>query len=65
MFKDFFGRISSFLHIGGKDWIAFLLALALSFTVWLIHSLSGEYSGVMTVPVEAESKIEGRSNIST
>ena len=65
MLKDFFGKVASFLHIGGKDWIAFLLALALSFTVWLIHSMSEEYSGVMTVPVEAESRIEGRSNIST
>ena len=65
MFKDFLGKVASFLHIGGKDWIALLLALALSFTIWLIHSLSEEYSGVMTVPVEAESRIEGRSNIST
>ena len=55
----------SFLHLGGRDWIVLLLSLALSSTIWLIHSLSEEYSGVMTVPVEAESKIEGRSNIST
>lgn len=65
MLKNFFGKIASFLHLGGRDWIAFLLALALSFTIWLIHSLSDDYSGVMTVPVEAESKIEGRANVST
>ncbi len=65
MLKNFFGKMLSFLHLGGKDWIVLLLSLALSFTIWLIHSLSEEYSGVMTVPVEAESKIEGRSNIST
>ena len=65
MFKKFFEKLALSLHLGGKDWIVLLLALALSFSIWLIHSLSGIYSGVMTVPVEAESKIEGRAGVST
>ena len=65
MLKKFFEKLLLSLHLGGKDWIVLLLALALSFSIWLIHSLSGTYSGVMTVPVEAESKIEGRAGVST
>ena len=65
MLRNFFEKLSSFLHLGGKDWIVLLLSLALSFSIWLIHSMSGTYSGVMTVPVEAESNLEGRAGLST
>lgn len=60
-----FQRIAKALHIGGRDWIFLILALLLSFGVWLIHNLGLEYSGQMTVPIRAESSIDAHSNVST
>ena len=41
--------------------LAFLLAVFLAFSVWLIHNLSQNYSDLVTVNVWAVSNIEGRA----
>lgn len=60
-----FGRLRQSLHLGGRDWIFFVLALLLSFGIWLIHNLGQEYSGQMTVPVRAVSNLDGHAQEST
>lgn len=45
--------------------MVFLLALLLSFSTWIIHKLSLEYSVYLKVDVIADSNIEGRSNFSS
>ena len=58
-------RVSKALHIGGRDWIFLVLALLLSFGIWLIHNLGLEYSGQISVPLRVESNIDAHSNVST
>ena len=62
---SFFRKIASSLHMGGRDWVFFVLALLLSAGIWLIHNLGLEYSGQISVPVRAESNIDAHSNLST
>lgn len=52
-------------HLGGRDWIFFILALLLSAGIWLIHNIGLEYSGQISVPIRAVSNIDGHSNVST
>ena len=40
---------------------SFLVCLLLSFSIWLIHNLSQQYSDVVSVPVVAVSNLEGRA----
>ena len=44
-----------------KHGYSFLVCLLLSFSIWLIHNLSQQYSDVVSVPVVAVSNIEGRA----
>ena len=44
-----------------KNWPHFLLCLLLSASFWLIHNLSQDYAGTVSVPVVAHSEIRGRS----
>ena len=44
-----------------KHWPQFLLCLLLSASIWLIHNLSRNYSGAVTVSVLAKSSIKGRA----
>lgn len=46
----------------GRDGTVFLLSLVIASVIWLISNLSQEYSGVVSVPVTAESNIEGFSD---
>lgn len=46
-------------------WIQFLLCLLLSASVWLIHNMSRTYVNLVSVPVVAESNIEGRAGVSS
>lgn len=46
-----------------KRWPEFLLCLLLSSSIWLIHNLSQEYAGVVSVPVVAHSSITGRAAV--
>lgn len=60
-----FRKITRALHLGGRDWIFFLLSLLLSFGIWLMHNLGLEYSGQIAVPIRASSNIDGHSREST
>lgn len=44
-----------------RRWIGLVLCLVLSASIWLVHNLSQSYSDIVSVPVTAESDIEGRS----
>ena len=59
--RGFINRIFKLLNIGGRDWVAFLLALLLAFSTWIIHRLSLNYNVYLKVDVVAESNIEGRA----
>ena len=60
-----FRRLRGASKANGRDTIVFLLSLLLAFSIWLIHNLSRDYSGVVSVPVVAESSIEGHSRFSS
>lgn len=49
----------------GRDGVIFLLSLLLAFSIWLIHSLSQNYTKLVSVPVVALSNIDGHSDISS
>lgn len=63
--RSFLHRIFKLLNLGGRGWVVFLLALLLSFSTWIIHKLSLDYSVYLKVDVVADSNIEGRSKYST
>lgn len=48
-----------------KKWAQFLLCLLISAGIWLIHNLSQSYVNIVSVPVVAESNIDGRSRRSS
>lgn len=45
----------------GKEWLLLLLSLLLAFIIWLLHSLSLQYSVFFEYNVELISSLEGRS----
>ena len=48
----------------GRDLAFVLVSLVAAFVIWLIHNLSLDYSGVISVPVRLESNLPGRSALS-
>lgn len=62
--RNLFHRILSALNIKGRDWVVFLLALLLAFSIWVIHNLSLKYNNYMSVPVVAKCSIPGHSSVS-
>ena len=48
-----------------KEWLLLLLSLLLAFIVWLIHSLSLQYSVFLEYRVTLSTSIEGRSRTAT
>lgn len=44
-----------------KRWTQFLLCVLLSASIWLVHNLSREYTGVVNVSVLASSSLKGRA----
>lgn len=48
-----------------KHWVEFLLCIVLSASIWLIHVLGQPYSGIVNVPLNVRSNIEGRAEHST
>ena len=62
--KNLFHRILKTLNINGRDWVVFLLALLLAFSIWLIHNLALKYNDYMSVPVVASCSIPGHSSVS-
>ena len=51
--RNLFHKILSALNFKGRDWVVFLLALLLAFSIWLIHNLSFKYDEYLTVNVTA------------
>ncbi len=49
----------------GRDGVIFILSLLSAFSIWMIHSLSQNYTKLVSVPVVAESNLEGRSRTSS
>lgn len=62
--RGYFNKLFKLLNLSGRDWGIFILALLLSFSTWIIHKLSLNYSVYLKVEVVAESNIEGRSSSS-
>ena len=62
--RGYFNRLFKLLNLSGRDWGILILALLLSFSTWIIHKLSLNYSVYLKVEVIAESNIEGRSSCS-
>lgn len=58
MRKDKTGKRFAF---NGRDGVIFFLSLLLAFSIWLIHSLSQNYTKSVSVPVVALSNIDGHS----
>lgn len=48
-----------------KHWVSLLLCMLLSAGIWLVHNLSQRYSEIVSVPVVAESNIEGHARRSS
>ncbi len=48
-----------------KKWAQLLLCLLISAGIWLIHNLSQSYVNIVSVPIVAESNIDGRAGRST
>lgn len=59
---ELFGhRLLRKLDIDGRDLAVMLLSLLLAFGIWIAHNLSLQYSSLISVPVIAQSNIDGRS----
>lgn len=48
-----------------RNWARFILCVLLSAGVWLIHDLMQDYDEIVSVPIIAESNIEGRARRSS
>lgn len=48
-----------------RRWVGLILCVLLSFLIWLVYNLSQTYSKIVSVPVVAESNIEGRARRSS
>ncbi|MCR5350919.1 MAG: YbbR-like domain-containing protein [Bacteroidales bacterium] len=47
-----------------KNWVRFLLCVLLSASIWLVLNLSQTYVAIVSVPIVAQSNIEGRAAVS-
>ena len=63
--RNLFHKILSALNFKGRDWVVFLLALLLAFSIWLIHNLSLRYNDYISVSVIAECNIPGHAAVSS
>lgn len=63
--RRLFNRLLDSLHISGRDFAPFLLALLLAFSIWLIHNLSLRYNDYLQVSVSATSSLDGYAQKST
>lgn len=52
-------------NTNGRDVAVLLLSLLLALGIWFAHNLALSYSGLVSVPVIAESNIEGHSAVSS
>lgn len=63
--KNLKNRFLEKLNVNGRDLAVFLLSLLLAFSIWISHNLSLQYSSLISVPVIAQSNIEGRASESS
>lgn len=63
--KELLNKLLESLHLNGRDFAVFLLALLLAFSIWLIHNLSLRYNEYLDVTVVARCNIEGHSDVSS
>ena len=49
------------LNVSGRDMAILLLSFLLASSIWISHNLSLQYSSLISVPVIAESNIDGRA----
>lgn len=59
------GRIKGWLGGWKREWSIFALSLAAALGVWLLSNLSQSYSGTISVPVIAESNLDGHAGRSS
>lgn len=52
-------RLRQLAGTGNREWIVFLMSLALAVIVWLLVALAQPYAGTVSVPVVAQCNIEG------
>lgn len=60
--KGLLDKFLKSLGLGGRDWVALLLALLLAFSIWLIHNLSLRYNDYLKVSVSAQCNIDGHAD---
>ncbi len=58
-------RFRNGLRTGGRNWILLLVSVILAASIWILSNLSHTYSGTISVPVVAESNIDGHSPVSS
>lgn len=61
----FWNLVRRFKNKAGRDWQILLVSLLLAFFVWLIYTLSGEYSAFLEYEIVAVSEINGHSDRSS
>ena len=59
--RNLLHKILSALNLNRRDWVVFLLALLLAFSIWLIHNLSLKYNDYLSVSVVAQCNIPGHA----
>ena len=52
-------------HLEGREWLLLATSVVLAGLIWLFSNLSRLYSGILTVPVQAECSLQGHSNVSS
>lgn len=65
MLRFLYHKILAKLNLQGRDVTVMLLSLLLAFGIWMVRNLSLDYSSIVSVPVVAESQIEGYSALSS
>lgn len=63
--KKFFQKVFNILNINRRDFVIFMLALLLAFSIWLVHNLSLNYTNFVSTRIIAQTNIEYRSELST
>lgn len=58
-------RIGRSVGSWGREWILVILSLFLACFIWLVSNLSQQYSGTISVPVQAECNIDGHGQTSS
>ena len=62
--REVWHRVLNLLNLNGRDWVVFVLALLLAFSVWFIHKLSQSYNSYLHVNIVAHCNIPGHANVS-